>query len=201
MRRVIFVMGLAAGLALPAHAAAQGFGIGPRFSFVRGNVVTGDPSSRFIGGTIRMGGSKHVALEVSLDYRSFLTDDNTVRVRETPLQGSLLLFPVRSVFAPYLLGGVGLYRRKFDDVRLSTQPVTLSTEQKFGVHLGIGAEIFLGRHAAVFADYRFRFVKFGEPGEDDEPINIPGKSFIPGLDKFKVSHQGSMWTTGVAFYF
>ena len=194
-------MGLAAGLALPAGAAAQGFGIGPRFSFVRGNVVTGDPSSRFIGGTIRMGGSKHVALEVSLDYRSFLTDDNTIRVRETPLQGSLLIFPVRSVFAPYLLGGVGLYRRKFDDVRLSTQPVTLSTEQKFGVHLGVGAEIFFGRHAAVFADYRFRFVKFGAPGEDDQPINIPGSSFIPGLDKFKVSHQGSMWTTGVAFYF
>ena len=73
------------------------------------------------------------------------------------------------MFAPYLLGGVGLYRRKYDDVSLSTQPVTLSTEQKFGLHLGVGAEIFLGRHAAIFADYRFRFVKFGDPGVDDQP--------------------------------
>ena len=201
MRRVALVMGLAVGLALPAGAAAQGFGIGPRFSFVRGDVVTGDPSSRFIGGTIRMGGSKKVAFEVALDYRSFHNDDKTIRVRETPLQGSLLIFPVRSVFAPYLLGGVGLYRRKYDDVRLSTQPVTLSTEQKFGIHLGLGAEVSLGGHAAIFADYRFRFVKFGDPGIDDQPVNIPGSSFIPGLDKFTVSHQGSMWTSGVAFYF
>jgi hypothetical protein len=201
MRRVVLVVGLAAGLAVPGQAAAQGFGIGPRISFVRGNVVTDEPSSRFVGGTMRMG-SKHAALELSLDYRSYRNLDNTVRVRETPIQGSVLIFPVRKVVAPYLLGGAGLYGRTYQTLGpLGEVVATTSTERKFGVHLGLGAEFFLGRHVAIFADYRYRFVRFGTPAADDQPINIPGSSVIPGLDKVKISHQGSMWTTGVTFYF
>ena len=186
---------------MPGQVAAQGFGLGPRISFVRGNVVTGDPSARFVGGTLRMGGSKHAALELSLDYRSYRNVDGTVRTRETPVQGSILIFPIRSTISPYLLGGGGIYGRTIDDLGPQGQVVTTTTERKFGMHLGLGAEFRLGRHAAIFADYRYRFVRFGPPGEDDQPINIPGSSFVPGFDKVHVSHQGSMWTSGVAFYF
>ena len=51
------------------------------------------------------------------------------------------------------------------------------------------------RQAAIFADYRFRFVEFGAPEGGEEPINIPL------LDSVNLSHRGSMWTGGMAFYF
>lgn len=193
------VLPLIAAAATPA--SAQSIGLGPRFSFVRGHLPTNTPPARLIGGTFRMGGVKHTALEITLDYRSTTDEDGTTRVRETPIQGSLLLFPVRRMFSPYLLGGGGIYTRAVD--ALSPNGLTLSTaqERKFGWHLGMGAEFFLGRHAAIFADYRFRFVKFGDPDGVSDPIDIPGSGTIPGLDRVKLSHQGSMWAGGVAFYF
>jgi hypothetical protein len=185
----------------PGVAGAQGLGIGPRFSFVRGEAASGLPSTKFVGGTLRMRSSKHVALEVALDYRSELNEEATVRHRETPLQGSLLIFPVRGTFSPYLLGGVGMYSET-DQLLNPTSGLVLSSTsaRKTGWHLGLGAELFVARHAALFADYRFRFVHFGGAAEEDEaagadPINIPGLSAI------KLSHRGSMWTSGMAFYF
>jgi hypothetical protein len=65
---------------LPARAAAQAFGIGPRFSFVRGDLGTGAPSSRFVGGTIRLRSSKHVALEGSMDFRSETSAESLERM-------------------------------------------------------------------------------------------------------------------------
>jgi hypothetical protein len=70
------------------------------------------------------------------------------------------------------------------------------TERKTGWHLGLGAEIFVARKAALFADYRWRFVRFGEPADDEESIDIP----VVG-DNVKLSHRGSMWSGGLAFYF
>jgi len=195
------------GLIWPASAGAQGFGIGPRFAFVRGDVVTGTPSTRFFGGTVRMSGSKHTGFEVSIDYRSSLATDPTapdhkVKMVETPIQGSMLLYLVRSAFSPYLLGGAGIYSRRFDDLGANDQVLVSTTDRKIGVHLGFGAELFIARHAALYGDYRYRFVRFGAPTDAaDQPINIPGGSLVPGLDKVKLSHQGSMWTGGIAFYF
>ena len=48
---------------------------------------------------------------------------------------------------------------------------------------------------ALFGDYRYRFVHFGDVAVDSQPINIPL------ISAAKLSHQGSMWTTGMAFYF
>ena len=92
-----FMLPLIAAAATPA--SAQSIGLGPRFSFVRGHLPTNTPPARFIGGIFRMGGAKHTALEITLDYRSTTDEDGTTRVRETPVQGSLLLFPVRRMFA------------------------------------------------------------------------------------------------------
>jgi hypothetical protein len=193
---------VAAALAVvPAPSFAQSLGIGPRFSFVRGHLPSNTPPARLIGGTLRMGGAKHTALEITLDYRSTTDEAGTTRIRETPIQGSLLLFPIRRTFSPYLLGGGGIYTRSTDT--LSDKGLTLATvqERKLGWHLGMGAEFFVGRHAALFADYRFRFVKFGDPDEQSEAIGIPGSGTIPGFDRIRLSHQGSMWSGGIAFYF
>lgn len=139
---------------------------------------------------------RHAAFEASMDYRSYVTEAGTERVRERPLQGSLLLFPVRAAFAPYVGGGIGLYSQYHDTIDSSGLVTSTTVEKKVGWHVGVGAEIRLARHAAFFADYRFRFVKFGAPQDaGSEPINIPL------IDQVKLSHQGSMWTSGVAFYF
>ena len=200
MRRAVLCVAVVGCLAVAGEAAAQGFAIGPRVSFVRGNELTGEPSSRLLGGAMRMG-SKHVALELSLDYRSIRELGSTTRVREMPLQGSILIYPIRTVFAPYLLGGAGIYNRMLDTLGPDGEVLVTVSERKFGVHLGFGAEIRFIRHMAIFADYRYRFVRFGTPDPNDQPIKIPVSSLVPGLDKVKVSHQGSMWTTGLAFYF
>jgi hypothetical protein len=195
-----FVLAAAAMLASPA--GAQSFGIGPRFSFVRGNPGSGTPSSQLVGGVIRLMTGAHTALEGSMDYRAYMNEAGTERTRETPLQGSMLLFLAHSGLSPYLLGGIGVYSQTHETLN-SVGLVTDSTvEKKVGWHLGAGAEIRIGRHAAFFADYRFRFVKFGQPTDSSAaPVTIPGSTVFPVLDSVKLSHEGSMWTSGMAFYF
>jgi hypothetical protein len=188
------VLALAA-LLVPQSVRAQGFGMGPRFSFVRGDVPSDVPSTRFVGGTIRMASSRRVVLEVAMDYRSERSEDGLTRLRERPLQGSLLLFPVRSTFSPYLLAGFGLYSKTTDELGPTGLVTSSVSSRETGAHAGFGAEIFVGRRAALFADYRFRFVRFGTPEEGSEPIDLPG------LSSLKLSHRGSMWTSGMAFYF
>lgn len=192
-----------AALVLGAQSAgAQSFGIGPRFSFVRGNLSSGTPSTRLVGGTMRIVTGPHTVLEGAMDYRSYMNEAHTERTRETPMQGSLLLFLTRRGLAPYVGGGIGLYSQIHDTLNASGLPIASTTEKKVGWHLGAGAEIKVAPHAAFFADYRFRFVRFGDPETPtQEAIHIPGTTVVPVLERVKLSHEGSMWTTGVAFYF
>lgn len=187
---------LCAALALlPSAASAQGFGIGPRMTLVRGDAPSGTPSVRFFGGTIRMQSSRRVVLEVAADYKTQMLEGGTFRQRERPIQGSLLLFLSRSRLAPYLLGGYGMYQRTLETLDATGGVVSSLTDKKTGAHVGLGAELFVSRHAALFADYRYRFVRFGDPGDGEESVDIPF------TDAIKLSHQGTMWTSGIAFYF
>jgi hypothetical protein len=182
-------------LAAPAGTAAQAVGFGPKITQIRGDLPGATDPARLFGGVLRIMSSKHIALEGTLDYRAEYNDDRTERMRETPIQGSLLIFPVRKVMAPYVLGGIGLYTRQFDTLGPAGTVLETVKERKTGWHLGAGAEAFIVRQAAIFVDYRQRFVRFGEPEDDEEPIGIPG------LDTLKLSHRGSMWSGGLAFYF
>jgi len=178
-------------LVLATPCAAQGIGIGGRLSMVRGDVET-DPAAaaqRFLGGQIRARVSPKTAVEISLERHTETGLAN--RVRDYPLQGSLLLYPVHSTFAPYLLGGVGWYTHIVDT--LSAGQVTASeSSRKMGYHLGFGAELRVGRHAGVHADYRYTMVHFGDAASGG----------TTGLaSRFKPSYDGSMWTAGITFYF
>jgi len=181
--------------AAPAATHAQSMGIGPRLSLVRGDLATDTPSSRLFGGTVRLRSSSFTALEVSMDYRTTRNESGTERVRETPMQASLLVMPFRSLLAPYALGGVGLYSRKVDLMGPENVILDSSLERRIGWHAGFGAELKLGRRAGVFLDYRYQFVTFSRNDDPD------ADSIIPGMERIKFSHQGSMWTSGVAFYF
>ncbi len=182
-------------LAAPAVVSAQSVAIGPRLSLVRGDLATDTPSSRLFGGTMRMRSSSFTALELSMDYRVTHNEARTERVRETPMQASLLVMPFRSLLAPYALGGVGLYSSKVDLMGPENVILDSSLERRIGWHAGFGAELKLGRRAGVFLDYRYQFINFSRNDDPD------ADSIIPGLERVKFSHQGSMWTSGVAFYF
>jgi opacity protein-like surface antigen len=195
IRSIVFASAFATALAAAAPVTAQSFGIGPRLSFVRGHLPSNTPSSSLFGGTVRVLGSRHHAVELSLDTKTVYNEDRTGRMREQPLQASLLVFPVRSAVAPYLLGGFGVYRQTVETLNEDGLVLTSERTQKTGWHLGAGIELLFSRRVGLYGDYRFRFVRFGDPQEGDEPIEIPG------LDSVKLSHRGSMWTGGIAFYF
>jgi len=191
MRSVIVAVCASLACALSAAPCfAQGFGLGGRLSLVRGDVDANTDAERFIGGLLKIPLSPRSAIEVSLDRRSESNEALTERVVETPLQGTLVLYLTRSRLAPYLLGGVGWYARRIEE--LTAGSVTTSeTTRRFGSHAGIGGELRLGRHAGVHADYRYTFLRFGGDDEDDESL----------LGRFRPSYEGSMWTAGLTLYF
>lgn len=192
MRKQLLVAFPLASLLAPAPCAGQGFGIGGRMSMVRADAQA-DPTAaaqRFLGGQLRARLSPRTAVELSLERR---TDhpDLTTRVRDYPLQGSLLLYPIHSTFSPYLLGGVGWYTHVVDT--LSAGQVTASdSSRKMGYHAGFGAELKAGSHAGIHADYRYTMVHFGDgTGEGTGGL----------ASRLKPSYDGSMWTAGITFYF
>jgi outer membrane protein with beta-barrel domain len=203
MRTISFVSAALVLLAVTAApAAADGsFGLGPRFSFVRATADT-DTSTRYSGGMLRIRSSPRTALEVSLDYRSVLNDSLRQRIRDYPIQGSLLLYLTRSTIAPYLVGGFGWYTQRvqqLDDAGLPVGPAQKT--RRTGGHTGLGADFRVGGHASLHLDYRYTFVHYGDEDVPTDPGGIP----IPGTrkiqEKLNLSHEGSMWTTGVTVYF
>jgi len=179
-------------LCVSAPCAAQTFGLGGRMSMIRGDIQA-DPAAtaqRFLGGQLRARLSPKTSLEVSLERR---TEHPTLteRVRDTPLQGTLLLYPVRTTFAPYLLGGIGWYTHVVETTSAGKVMDSAST-RKMGYHFGFGAELKAGSHAGFHADYRYTMVHFGDGTS----------SGTTGLaSRFKPSYDGSMWTAGFTFYF
>lgn len=202
--------------AVPSPATAQLLGIGPRFSMIRGDIATNTPSTRFYGGTLRLNTSKIVGLEGSLDFRTTWDTAKTQRLRETPLQGSLLIYPFRSVIAPYAVGGLGIYTRTYEVLGAGGVITQSAQERKTGLHLGFGGELRLAKHAVAYVDYRYRFVKFSD-GSTTTSATTGGSAAtntsaatlamnlllnsLPALGRLKFSHEGSMWTGGVAFVF
>jgi opacity protein-like surface antigen len=177
----------------PAAAQEQSFGIGGRISFIRANVDDeGTDSQRFFGGQIRARVSPRSALELSLDLHTETDPTKTARVRQIPIQASLLLYPVRSAFSPYALGGGGWYSTRVE-LLAGDETVTSESTREFGWHAGFGAELRMGSHAALHGDYRYTFLDFGDDDDEDEDGGL--------LTRFLPSHRGSMWTAGLTFYF
>jgi outer membrane protein with beta-barrel domain len=186
---------LAAVLAcLPAAPClAQGFGIGARASFMKVDAKSDAPRDRFLGGQLRAWMSKAIGLELAIDRRTQLNQAMTERVRDSPLQASLLLALARASFKPYLLGGVGWYTHTVDTMAGSEVTATTSGHRT-GTHGGFGAELRAGRHLALHGDYRYTFLHFGDDPEPPATTNSLGSRFLP-------TYEGSMWTAGLTVYF
>ena len=185
---------------VPALAQGQSLGIGGRFSFVRADLQQDTSAERFTGGQVRGRLSPHFGIEVSLDVRTETNAAVTERVRELPLQASVLLFPFKTSIAPYLLGGGGWYSQRLERLA-GNETVSSATTRDFGWHGGVGAELRLGPHAGAHADYRYTFLDFG-----NDVVPVPQPSHIVGgnnnfTSRFMPSYKGSMWTAGLTIYF
>ncbi len=193
----VTAVGLLVLMSIPASAQAQALGIGGRFSLIRADAKADVTGQRFTGGQIRAKMSPRTALEVALDMRSETNDALTERTREYPIQASLLLYPVRSVIAPYVLGGGGWYSHKVETLA-DKKVVASETSRDFGWHAGFGGELRLGQHAGAHADYRYTFLRFGEDEDTPAKAAAEGES---GFGRFLPSYKGSMWTAGLTLYF
>jgi len=201
------VCGLLFGVADLAHGQSSGpggaFGIGPRVTFQRGDDAVPDSSAlRVFGGQIKMRLSPSTAIEVSADYDSKLTRTTslTQRAKSMPIQASLLMFPVRSMISPYVLGGVGWYRHSLTETTTSSSAAATSTIREMGYHAGLGAELRVGQRLALHGDYRYNHIRFGGNDAPSTPSStFPGLSAIQ--ESLKLSSNGSMWNWGATFFF
>jgi hypothetical protein len=203
--RLVFIAFLLCALApFPLHAQARNIGVGARLAFPPDSTGTsqqGGTSNRFVGGLLRVRMSPRTAVELSVDYQSRTNDTLTERVRNIPVQGSLLLYPVRAAISTYVLGGIGRYSERVETLS-NNSVVSSTTTSRIGYHGGLGGELQLGRRAALHLDYRYTLIHFGS---HEGVTTSPGALPIPGLiglqDKLQLSHEGSMWTTGLTVYF
>jgi hypothetical protein len=201
MRRFLLLVVLVLVM-VPGGAFAQGFGIGPRVTFVRGSDELPESSRRFVGGALRLGGGR-AALELSMDFRSKEDGPLGEKIRDYPVQASLLLYPIRARFAPYLLGGVGWYTQTVTRFVAPTGEfvATDETTREMGYHAGIGAELRLHRRFGVYGDIRYTRLGFGRDDDDtDGDENVPGW-IIPGANLLRLSHEGSTFVWGGVLYF
>jgi opacity protein-like surface antigen len=183
----------AATVLVAAPAAAQGFGVGVRMAWVKADTELEDDTVRFIGGQIRLGLSQRMGVEVSLDRHSEDIELLNQKVKERPIQVSLLLKLAGGSVQPYLLGGPGWYKRSVEPLEGPAEDLEVSTTE-FGWHAGGGLEFLLGRHVGIHGDYRYTFLDFGD--DDDDDGGFIG-NLVPGLP----GHRGSMWTLGATVYF
>ena len=175
--------------------AAQGFGLGGRMAMVRQDVNGDDDAVRFWGAHMRLGLGQRAALELSLDRRSEELEELNQRVKQTPIQASMLLHLAGGGFRPYVLGGPGWYRTTIEPFEDDGLFDDVSTTE-FGWHAGFGAEIRAGRNFGFHGDYRYTFLDFN--GDDDDDDDDDGGGI---LGRFLPSYGGSMWTVGATIYF
>lgn len=187
-------------LAAPVPGAAQGLGVGGRMAMVKADVESPDDSVRFTGGQIRLFMSTRTAIELSLDRHTTTFDDLNERVKETPLQASLLLYLMRTRFSPYVLGGPGWYWRTIELVE-NPESIEDQSTRTFGWHAGFGAEVRMGRHAGLHADYRYTQLRFDDDDEAEGEAGAGGGGRQAFVNRLLPSHEGSMWTVGVTIYF
>ena len=126
----------------------------------------------------------------------------------------MLVFPIRSVVSPYVLGGLGWYRQSITSTPSANGAnganganVTTSIHE-MGYHGGVGAEVRVGKRIALHGDYRYTYIRFGgdDSGSGATVSTVTtALALIPKLtslqESLKMSHQGSMWNWGMTFFF
>ena len=138
---------------------------------------------RFIGGQIRLGLSQRMGVEVSLDSHSEDFELLNQKVKERPIQVSLLLKLAGGSVQPYLLGGPGGTSAASSRSKAQAKTSRPARLNSAGMRAG-GLEVLLGRHVGIHGDYRYTFLDFGNDDDDGGFIGnlVPGSARPPGVD-------------------
>lgn len=132
------------------------FSIGPAGGYLR---AKGSDRGTWFGGVqARLRILRFLAAEASVTFHQSRYEDNDIVVTQYPVQLTAMLYiiPVGPV-RPYILGGVGWYYTRID-YRDDLDFIDDQTDHFFGVHLGAGVELMLGRHASIDVDARYIFI-------------------------------------------
>ncbi len=109
-----------------------------------------DGDDRWLGGAqARLHLFEYFAIEGSVDYHQ--SDIGDTRVHSYPVQASGMIYPlgIRRI-SPFIMGGGGWYYTTV------TGPGNFDeTQNRFGVHAGGGAQVFLSNHFSFDATYRY----------------------------------------------
>ena len=142
-------------------------------------------------------------------------------MKSTPITVSGLFYLLKGPIAPYVAVGAGWYKTRVELLNADTATPAEHAHRhaettKFGYHTGFGGELFMGKHASIFVDYRYTFVNIsgfggilgtasslltGGFGSLLSSMTGVGGNAVSGTATPSVSHLGSMWTTGMTIYF
>ena len=174
-----FLLGVSAWAACPS-ASADG---GPLSLGIRAvDYVPTDGKGSWKGGVqARMQLPLFFALEASVDYRRDSFGATTAR--DYPVQVSALMYPLPKIIwvQPFLLAGGGWYHTTVDGPAGFT-----GTQNRFGPHVGAGAEFTLSSHWFLDATYRFVWLS------DLHTVNAQGAAQ-------DVRDRGHMITAGINY--
>jgi len=186
MRTAFLVMGfilmslsLATSFAIADDIPNTGLSLGGRGTYY-------DPSDGdgnwYGGAQLRLHLSPAFAIEGSVDYRRSKPDSSTT-VQTYPVMASALLYLFPGRVSPFLLAGAGWYFTHvegpggFDD-----------NQNRFGVHAGLGLEIYLNRYWSIDGTYRYVWLE----KIDSKNASLQDKDF---------DDNGHMITAGLNFHF
>jgi opacity protein-like surface antigen len=144
-----------------------GFSLGPRAGYLRARDA--DRGTWFGGVQARLRLSPAFALEGSIEFHQDEFADGSVEVTQYPVQATALLYPFPELpFQVYVLGGAGWYftRFSFED---ELEDLDDETDSVWGIHVGVGAELFAGDAFSLDADVRYIFL--------DESDDVSGGQF------------------------
>lgn len=153
----------------PAQAKPPrtGFSLGPRAGYLRARDA--DRGTWFGGVQARLRLSPAFAVEGSIEFHQDEFADGSVEVTQYPVQATALFYPFPEwPFQLYALAGAGWYftRFGFED---ELEDLDDETDSVWGIHAGVGAELFAGDAFSLDADVRYIFL--------DESDDVSGAEF------------------------
>jgi opacity protein-like surface antigen len=152
-------------LTLQEEKEEGSFSLGPAGGYLR--TRGSDRGTWFAGAQARLRIIHILAAEASITFHQSRYEGGDVIVTQYPVQLTAMLYiiPVGPI-RPYILGGVGWYYTRID-YKGSLSAVNDTTEHFFGIHLGAGVELMLGKSASIDADVRYIFIN----ATDQDVIN------------------------------
>jgi hypothetical protein len=146
---------------------APGFSIGAHVGWFESKDA--DDGEVYYGLQARIYLLKWLGIEGSVDVQKqdFLDEDADLTTVPVQLTGMIFLMP-DSPLRPYVLAGAGWY---FHEVEYDGALSNLDDEDdsSFGVHVGGGLELLLGKILMLYADLRYTFLD--EPGVDNSQLD------------------------------